>query len=131
MAVVWKKLAYEVDVIKLSVMTEIGDIIYCSSLGPPVVASPLAHGNTGDVLTSAGHGLGPAWAAPAAPAAHTLNSHTAANGAVDFGYQLANYMSIQTVVNVAGLPATTGTAKVGQICWATAELSLHMCTEST
>ena len=42
MAVTWKKLAYEVDVIKLSVMTEIGDIIYCSALGPPVVASPLA-----------------------------------------------------------------------------------------
>ena len=131
MAVVWKKLAYEIDVIKLSVMTEIGDIIYCSALGPPVVASPQAHGNAGDVLTSAGHGAGPNWAVPAAPAAHTLNSHTAANGAVDFGYQLANYMLIQAVVNIAGLPATTGTAKVGQICWATGELSLHMCTEST
>ena len=131
MAVTWKKLAFEADVVKLSVMTEVGDIIYCSALGPPVVASPLAHGSAGDVLTSAGTGLGPSWAAPAAPAAHHLNDHTAADGTVDFNYQQANFLLVQTVANEAALPVTTATGKIGQLCWATGELSLHVCTAST
>jgi hypothetical protein len=126
MAVVWKKLAYEVDVIKLSVMTEIGDIIYCSSLGPPVVASPLAHGDAGDVLTSAGSGAGPVWDPPAAPAAHKLNSHSVPDGAVDFDLQQATDLILMTVTNVAALPVV-GMA-LGQICFATGELTAHICT---
>lgn len=129
--VTWKKLAYEVDVIKLDVMTEVGDIIYCSALGPPVVASPLAHGDAGDVLTSAGDGLPPAWDVPAAPAAHHLNDHTAADGDVDFNYQEAHFLIVQQAANIAGLPGTVATAKVGQLCFATAEATLHACVVST
>lgn len=127
MAVTWKKLAYEADVITKAVITEQGDVLYGSGVATPAA---LAHGSAGDLLTSGGHGANPVWAAPGAPLAHTLNSHTAANGAVDFGYQLANYLLVQTVANEAALPATVGTGKVGQMCFATAELSLHMCTVS-
>ena len=130
MAVVWKKLAYEVDVIKLSVMTEVGDVIYCSALGPPVVASPLAHGNAADVLTSAGHGLAPAWAVPAAPAAHKLNSHSVPDGAVDFDHRIATDLVIMAVTNQSALPPLVADATVGQLCFATGELTLHVCTES-
>ena len=129
MAVIWKKLAYEIDVIKLSVMTEIGDIIYCSALGPPVVASPLAHGNAADVLTSQGNGAGPVWSVPAAPAAHTLNSHTAANGAVDFNLQQATDLVVMKVAAEANLPVGgIGGEEVGQLCFAISQLTLHVCT---
>jgi len=131
MAVVWKKLAYEIDVIKLSVMTEVGDIIYCSALGPPVVASPLGHGDAADVLTSAGHGAAPVWDPPAAPAAHKLNSHSVPDGAVDFDHRVATDLVIMAVANQAALPPLVADATVGQLCFATDELTMHVCTESS
>jgi len=123
MAITWKKLAYEGDVITKALLTTIGDIIYASAPNTP---ARLEIGSDADVLTLAA-GI-PSWAAPAAPAAHHLNDHTAADGAVDFNLQQATDLVIMTVANEAALPAGAGTVAIGQLCWATGELSLHVCT---
>jgi hypothetical protein len=73
--VAWKKLAYEADVITKALLTAAGDIIYASASATPAV---LAKTTNGHVLTLTA-GL-PAWAAPAAPAAHAA-SHK--NGGAD------------------------------------------------
>ena len=54
---------------------------------------------------------------------HELGEPT---GAVDFDLQEATDLVVMTVVNEAGLPAAN--VALGQLCWATAELSLHVCT---
>jgi len=59
MAVTWKKLAKEDDVIAKSLLTEKGDIIYASDVGTPAA---LPHGTDGQVLTTKGHGANPIWA---------------------------------------------------------------------
>jgi hypothetical protein len=123
MAITWKKVAYEADVITKAILTATGDIIYASAASTPAA---LAHGTDGDVLTLAA-GV-PSWAAPGAPAAHHLNDHTAADGAVDFNLQVATDLVVHTVANEAALPAGAGTVALGQPCWCTAELSLHVCT---
>lgn len=123
MAVTWKKLAFEANVITKAIFTEQGDILYAS--GPSTPAA-LPHGDAGDVLTSGGNAANPSWEAPGAPAAHTLNSHTAANGTVDFNLNEATDLILMTVANEAALPIT-GMA-LGQICFATGELSAHICT---
>ena len=123
MAITWKKLAYEADVITKALLTTTGDIIYASGAATP---ARLGIGTSGFVLT-AGATI-PAWATPAAPAAHTLNSHTVPSGAVDFDLKQATKLVVMTVANEAGLPAGAGTVAVGQLCWATGELSLHVCT---
>ena len=86
----------------------------------------VAPGTDGKVLTSNGTD----WISevPAAPAAHTLNDHIAANGAVDFNLQQATDLIVMTVDNEAARPVGAGTVGVGQLCWATGELSLHVCT---
>jgi len=123
MAVEWKKLAYEDDVITKALLTEQGDIIYAAAAATPAA---LPHGDAGDLLTSGGDGANPSWEAPGAPAAHTLNSHTAADGAVDFNLQQATDLVVMTVANEAALPGSG--CEVGQLCWATGELTLHVCT---
>jgi len=84
----------------------------------------VAPGDDGNVLASNGTD----WVseAPGAPAAHTLNNHSAADGAVDFNLQQATDLVVMTVANEAALPAAN--VAVGQLCWATGELSLHICT---
>jgi hypothetical protein len=124
MAVTWKKLAYESDVILKTLVSAKGDIIYASGANTP---ARLAIGTDNYVLTVATDV--PAWEAPAAAAAHTLNSHTAANGAVDFNLQQANDLVVKTVANEAALPAAD--LAIGELCWATGELSLHICTSAT
>lgn len=123
MPVTWKKLAYETDVVTKATFVAVGDIIYCSALTPTVI-SPLTIGNAGDVLTVAG-GV-PTWAAPAAPAAHTLDSHSVPVGAVDFDLQQATDLILMTVANEAALPVV-GMA-LGQIAFAAGELTAHICT---
>jgi hypothetical protein len=123
MAVTWKKLAYEADVIAKAIFTEQGDILYASGVATPAA---LPHGNAGDILTSGGNAANPSWEAPGAPAAHTLNDHTAADGAVDFNLQEATDLVTMKVANEAALPIV-GIA-VGQPCFATGELSFHICT---
>jgi len=212
MAVTWKKLAYEDDVITKAILTAAGDIIYASAANTPAV---LAKANDADVLTLAA-GV-PSWAAPGAPAAHaashlpsggdplttavpnallevqaqaegtaesfarsdhdhaivhdiTDNSLVTIDGttnaptdddiavftalgiegqtpaevaatmalddigvpdaAVDFNLQQATDLVVMTVANEAALSAVVADTEVGQLCWATGELTLHVCTES-
>jgi hypothetical protein len=128
MAVTWKKLAYATDCVLKSLLTEQGDIIYASA---PSTPAALPHGNSGQVLKSGGDGANPAWQDIGAPAAHTLNSHSVPNGAVDFDLQQATDLVVMTVANEAALPAVVANIHVGQICFATGELSLHICTEAS
>lgn len=50
------------------------------------------------------------------------------DAAVDFDLQEATDLVVMTVANEAGLPGAN--VAVGQLCWATAELTLHVCTAS-
>ena len=124
MAVTWKKLAYESDVVLKSTFTAEGDILYAT--GPGTVAA-LAHGTDGQVL-KVSSGV-PAWADIGAPTEHKLNSHSAPDGSVDFNLQQATKLVVHTVANEAALPTTS--ISVGQLCWATGELTLHICTSAS
>ena len=121
MAVTWKKLAYESDVITKALLTTKGDMIYASAASTP---ARLGVGTDNQVMIVATDV--PNWENMPAPSAHTLNSHTAADGAVDFNLQQATDLVVKTVANEAGLPIAD--IAVGELCWATAELSLHICT---
>jgi len=69
----------------------------------------------------------PAWATPAAVAATmALDDIGVPDAAVDFDLQEATDLVVMTVADEANLPAAN--VKVGQLCWCTAELSLHVCT---
>lgn len=124
MAVTWQKLAYEQDVITKALLTAKGDIIYASAAGTPAV---LAIGEDDQILRVSTDV--PAWEAIGAPAAHTLNSHSVPNGAVDFDLQQATDLVFMTVAAEANLPAV-GVA-LGQPCWATSEKTLHVCTSAS
>ena len=50
------------------------------------------------------------------------------DAAVDFDLQQATDLVVMTVDNEAALPAAN--VAVGQLCWATGELTLHVCTAS-
>lgn len=124
MAIEFKKLAYETDVIKNTLLTTKGDIVYASSANTP---ARLGIGSDNHVLTVATDV--PAWEAPAAPAAHTLNSHSVPNGAVDFDLQQGTDFVFMTVAAEVNLPAV-GVA-LGQPVWCTSEKTLHLCTSAT
>jgi hypothetical protein len=68
MAITWKKLSYEDDVIKNSLIDAAGDLIYGSADNTPAI---LTAGSNTHVLTLAG-GV-PTWAAPATPSAHAAS----------------------------------------------------------
>lgn len=122
MAIEWKKLAYESDVITKALLTGKGDIIYASAVGTPAV---LAIGTNAQILQVATDV--PDWVDIPAPAAHLLNSHTAPDGAVDFNLQQTTDLVFMTVAAEANLPAGAGTVALGQPCWATSEKTLHIC----
>jgi len=124
MAITWTKLAYEDDVITKALLTAKGDLLYASAAGTPAA---LAVGTDNYILRVSTDV--PAWEAIGAPAAHTLNGHTAADGAVDFNLQEATDLVVMTVANEAALPGAN--VAIGQLCWATGELSLHICTIAT
>ena len=50
------------------------------------------------------------------------------DAAVDFDLQEATDLVVMTVANEAALPAAS--VAVGQLCWATGELSLHICSSA-
>lgn len=124
MAIEFKKLAYEDDVILKTLLTTKGDIIYASSENTP---ARLGIGSDNQVLRVATDV--PAWEDIGAPAAHTLNSHSAATGAVDFNLQQATDLVFMTVAAEANLPAA-GVA-LGQPVWCTSEKTLHVCTAAS
>ena len=121
MAVTWKKLAYEADVITKALLTTKGDMIYASAASTPARLGIGADNQVMIVATDV-----PNWEAMPAPAAHKLNSHDAPDGAVDFDGQMATDLVVDTVANEAALPAAD--IAVGEIKFATAELTLHICT---
>jgi len=125
MAITWKKVAYEDDVITKALLTAKGDLVYASASGTPAA---LAIG-TDDYILRVATDL-PAWEAMGAPAAHTLAEHTVPEGAVDFDLQEATDLVVMSAVNEAALPAGAGTVAVGQPCFAVGELTLHICTAS-
>lgn len=51
------------------------------------------------------------------------------DAAVDFDLQEATDLVVMTVANEAALPAAS--VALGQLCWATSELSLHICTSDS
>jgi hypothetical protein len=122
MAIEWKKLAYESDVITKALLTAKGDIVYASAAGTPAV---LAIGSNTQILQVATDV--PDWVDIPAPIAHTLNSHSVPDGAVDFDLQQATDMVFMTVAAEANLPAAGGSVALGQPCWATSEKTLHIC----
>lgn len=73
MAVVWKKLAYETDVITKALLTTKGDIIYASAASTP---ARLGIGGDNQILRVATDV--PNWEDIGAPTAHKLNAHDAA-----------------------------------------------------
>jgi len=121
MAVTWKKLAYETDVITKVLLTTKGDMIYASAASTP---ARLGIGSDNYVMMVATDV--PNWETMPAPVAHTLNGHTAATGAVDFNGQMATDLVVDTVVNEAALPITD--IAVGELKFATGELTFHICT---
>ena len=118
----WKKLAYEDEVITKALLVATGDMIYASGANTPAA---LTIGDDNDVLTVETDI--PGWAPPAAPAAHTLNSHQAANGAVDFDLQIATDLVIMTVAQESALPVAAASSALGMPCWCTSEKTLHIC----
>lgn len=126
MAIEWKKLAYESDVITKALLTAKGDIVYASAAGTPAV---LAIGTNSQILQVATDV--PDWVDIPAPNAHTLNSHTAPDGAVDFDLQQATDLVFMTVAAEANLPAVGGSVALGQPCWATSEKTLHICVSAS
>lgn len=123
MAITWKKLAYESDVILKTLTSAKGDIIYASAANTP---ARLAIGGDNQILRVATDV--PNWEDMGAPTAHELDDHTVPSGNVDFDLKQATDLVVMTVANEAALPAGAGTVAVGQLCWATGELSLHVCT---
>lgn len=121
MAVIWKKLAYEADVITKALLTTKGDIIYASAASTPARLGIGADNQILRVATDV-----PNWEDIGAPAAHKLNAHDAADGAVDFNLQQATDLILMTVANEAALPIVG--MGLGQIAFATSELTAHICT---
>jgi len=138
MAVTWKKLAYEDDVITKALLDAAGDIIYASGDNTPAI---LTAGANGHILTLAA-GI-PSWAAAGAPGAHAashkdggadellLHELGEPTAAVDFDLQQATDLIVFTVANEAARDAlAAGATAVGQLCFATNELTLAICTVS-
>jgi len=119
----WKKLAYEDDVILKTLLAAKGDLIYASAPGTPAVLT--ININDGYILTVVTDV--PGWEAAPAPGAHTLNDHTAADGAVDFNLQIATDMVIMTVAAETNLPVAAAASAVGMPCWCTSAKTLHLC----
>jgi hypothetical protein len=133
MAVTWKKLAYEDDVILKSVLAAKGSIITASAASTP---TELAIGTDGYLLAVSTDT--PAWIDPTSLAVGT-HATTHKNGGTDelllhelgeptsavaFDGQQAQNIIIHTVADAAGRP----TAAVGKFIWQTDTLAPYVCT---
>lgn len=133
MAVTWKKLAYEDDVILKTVLTGKGSLITATAASTPSV---LAIGTDGYVLQVSTDT--PAWVNPntLAVAAHAtthknggtdeilLNEFGEPTGAVNFNGQQSQNFVAHVVANAAGRPDPV----VAKVCWQTDTLALYACT---
>lgn len=133
MAVTWKKLAYEDDVITKAALTAKGDLITSSAAA---TLSILAIGSAGHVLTVADGA--PSWAAPGTPGAHAtthktggsdslkLNEFAVPTAAVAFNGQQATNLIVHTVADTAAMEALTPV--VGKLVFKTDALAPYICT---
>ena len=124
MAVTWKKLAYESDVILKSFMAAKGDLISASADDTPLILT--AGANDLVLTTDSTEATGLKWAATGAGdflAAGTVPM----TGDLDFDDNEALDMIIQQVVDEAAV-AAYATPVVGKVLFATSELTFHICT---
>jgi hypothetical protein len=103
MAVTWKKIAFEDDVITKALLTEQGDVIYASGIATPAA---LPHGTAGQVLITGGNAANPSWSgAPVFTQAITDNAPLTVDDAAaadnDFAIFTAN--GIEGVTSAATL----------------------------
>ena len=124
MAVVWKRLAYQDDVVTKAMFTTKGDLAAATAASTP---ARLGVGSDGQVLTAdAASDAGMKWAV-------TGTGDLLADGSVpmtgdfDFAGQEAKDMVIQQVANEAAVAAYASPV-VGKVLFATAELTFHVCT---
>jgi len=129
MAVTWKKLAQEADVVTKAAYTAKGDIMVASTASTPAA---LTIGNANDVLTVTGGTA--VWAAPAAAAAHAsthknggsdellLSDFGEPTGDVECNDQEFNGFVLE---NGADDPAT---AHLGKVYFKTGDTGVYVCT---
>lgn len=133
MAVEWKKLAYEGDVLTKAAFTTKGDVVAATAADTP---ARVAIGTDGQVLTAdAASGPGLKWAAIVAAAHAASHKNGGADelllhelgeptSAVPFDGQQAQNLIVHVVANAGARP----TAKVAKVCWQTDTLALYACT---
>ena len=156
MAVTWKKLAYEDDVVTKALFNA-NTIIASDGDNSPAaleiaeqkVVGRITAGNivgltAAQVLTLIGVTSGADVTGSNAPQAHAASHKDAQSdeillhelgqptGAVDFDLQEATNLVVFTVADEATRDALNAAAtEVGQLCWATSELTLAICTASS
>lgn len=124
MAVTWKKLAYEGDVITKATLAAKGDIISASAAATPLALTV----STNDLVLTAdsAEATGLKWAAVSTGDFYADGS-VPMTGDLDFDGNEATDMIIQQVANEAAV-AAYATPVVGKVLFATSELTLHICT---
>jgi len=126
MAILWKKLAYEDDVITKALMTAKGDLLAASAASTPAA---LPVGTNGQVLTAdSGETTGIKWAATGA-GDFLADGSVPMTGDLDFDDNEALDMIIQQVADEAAV-AAYATPVVGKVLFATSELTFHICTSA-
>ena len=135
MAVTWKKLAYEDDVILKSVLAAKGSLVTASAASTP---AELAIGTDGYLLAVSTDT--PAWIDPATLGVAThatthkngesdellLHELGEPTGAVDMNGQQAENFVAHVVANAGARPDPV----VAKICWQTDTLALYACTSA-
>lgn len=126
MAVLWKKLAYEDDVITKALMTAKGDLLAASAASTPAA---LAVGTDGHVLTAdSGEATGVKWSSIGS-GDFMADGSVPMTGDLDFAGNEATDMVIQQVADEAAVAAYADPV-VGKMLFATSELTLHICTSA-
>lgn len=126
MAITWKKLAYEDDVVLESDFTAAGDLIVGSGVG---TATVLNIGTSLQILRTNSGATALEWADPPAGGDFMANGSVAMTGDLDFNDNEATDMVIQQVANEAAVAAYASPV-VGKVLFATSELTLHICTSA-
>lgn len=124
MAVTWRKLAYQDDVITKALMTAKGDLLAASAASTPAA---LAIGANTHVLTADdGEVTGMKWAATGT-GDFLADGTVAMTGDLDFAGHQAKDVIIQQVADEAAVAAYASPV-VGKVLFATSELTFWICT---
>jgi len=124
MAVTWRKIAFEDDVITKALMTAKGDLLAASAAGTPA-ALPI--GTDTHVLTAdSGEATGMKWSAVGG-GDFLADGTVPMTGDLDFADNEAVDMVIQQVADEAAV-AAYATPVVGKLLFATSELTAWICT---